>query len=250
MPWRDDHSPYRVLVSELMLQQTQVARVEAKFTEFIKAFPTVNDLAGADLSDVLRLWQGLGYNRRAKYLHEAARSIVENHGAKFPDTLDELVRLPGVGRNTAGAILAYAFDRRAVFVETNIRTVFFHHYFDGRNDVSDREILAMVDATLPDTNFRQWYWALMDYGSHLKREAGGRLDVSRHYKRQLPLKGSVREVRGMIIKALNIGASDEDGLRRQLNADDRFAPALSGLIKDGLVARDGNLLRIADAAGR
>lgn len=242
MPWRDKPTPYYVLVSELMLQQTQVARVVPKFAEFIEAFPSVDVLAAASLADVLRYWQGLGYNRRAKFLHEAAKVIATELGGVFPDTLEGLIRLPGIGKNTAGAILAYAFDKRSVFVETNIRTVFFHHFFDGNDQVDDREIIAKLEQTLPPDNYREWYWALMDYGTMLKAQAGGRLDRSRHYKKQSPLKGSVREVRGQIVKRLGQGDLSESDLRRDLHADDRFERALDGLIRDGLVSRKGDLL--------
>ena len=128
MPWREDTRPYFVLVSELMLQQTQVSRVIPKFKEFIKHFPDERALASASLGDVLKQWQGLGYNRRAKYLHEAARMIVDEFGGEFPKDQKDMQRLPGVGKNTAGAIAAYSFNQPSVFVETNIRTVFIHHF--------------------------------------------------------------------------------------------------------------------------
>jgi A/G-specific adenine glycosylase len=242
MPWRDDPSPYRVLVSELMLQQTQVARVISKFTDFIESFPTVQALADTSLADVLVCWQGLGYNRRAKFLHETAKKIVNEFDGEFPATLQGMTELPGVGRNTAGAILAYAFEKRAVFVETNIRTVFFHCFFADNKLVDDREILALVERTLPTEHIREWYWALMDYGSYLKRAAGGRLDTSAHYKKQAPLKGSVREVRGQIVRVLSQGPLTETALRRALAADDRFEGALDGLVRDGLVSRHADLI--------
>lgn len=244
MPWRTDHSPYRVLVSELMLQQTQAARVIPKFEAFMDQFPNVQVLADAPLDSVIRAWQGLGYNRRARFLHEAAKMIVAGFGGAFPPSTAELTRLPGVGKNTAGAIVAYAFDEPVVFVETNIRTVLFHHFFDDAALVDDRELLPLVRATLPSANIREWYWALMDYGTHLKRTAGSRLDVSRHYKKQAPLKGSVREVRGQIVRTLADGSLSEAELRSALHADDRFDTALTGLIRDGLVTRDAGSLRL------
>ena len=244
MPWRTDPDPYRVFVSELMLQQTQVARVTAKFEEFMAAFPTIEALAEAPLSTVLIAWQGLGYNRRARFLHEAAKAIASDAGV-FPDTLAGLMALPGVGKNTAGAILAYAFDTPSLFIETNIRTVLFHHFFDSATTVSDSQLLPILQSALPSENVREWYWALMDYGSHLKRTAGGRLDVSRHYKKQAPLKGSVREVRGQIVRELGQGRLSEAALRRIVMADDRFEVALSGLIKDGLIVRSGNVVGLA-----
>src|SRR6266550_351214 len=129
MAWRVHPTPYSVLVSELMLQQTQVNRVLPKFQEFMLRFPTVISLADAPLAEVLRVWSGLGYNRRAKFLHAAAQVVVEKYGGVIPATFTELVTLPGVGKNTAGAVLAYAYNQPVVFIETNIRSVFFHHFF-------------------------------------------------------------------------------------------------------------------------
>ncbi len=244
MPWRTRHDPYSVIVSELMLQQTQVSRVVPKFEQFMAQFPTVEDLARSPLSKVLVAWQGLGYNRRARFLHETAKIIARDYGGAFPSTLAELVKLPGVGKNTAGALLAYAFNMRAIFVETNVRTVLFHHFFENNAQVDDRELFVLLERLLPEANYREWYWAMMDYGSHLKKTVGGRLDQSRHYKKQAPLKGSIREVRGMIIKLLAAGISDEASLKQAIGADDRFTPALEGLIRDGLVTRHAPYLSL------
>jgi A/G-specific adenine glycosylase len=137
MPWRRDTRPYYVLVSEIMLQQTQVDRVIPKFEAFIAAFPTVRSLAEASLADVLTLWSGLGYNRRAKFLHEAAKKIEGEFNGVFPETPEALMSLPGVGVNTAGAIGAYSFNQPAIFIETNVRTVYFHHFFEDQVAVTD-----------------------------------------------------------------------------------------------------------------
>jgi A/G-specific adenine glycosylase len=245
MPWRRDTRPYYVLVSEIMLQQTQVDRVIPKFEAFIAAFPAIEVLAAASLSDVLTLWSGLGYNRRAKFLHEAARKIVIEFNGVFPDTAEALVSLPGVGVNTAGAILAYSFNQPVVFIETNIRTVYFHHFFEDDTTVSDREIRELAEQTMDREHPREWYWALMDYGAYLKRQGVGRNDKSKHYKKQSALKGSVREVRGQIVKELSSGDLPEVELRKVLNADERFEGALSGLQRDGLVQETGGTLHLA-----
>lgn len=238
MPWRDDPSPYRVLVSELMLQQTQVERVRPKFLAFMRQFPDIDALAAAPLSQVLQAWSGLGYNRRAKFLWQAADIIARTHRSQIPDTLDDLVALPGIGRNTAGAILAYAYDRPAAFIETNIRTVYFHHFFsETAEPVSDKELLAYVEQTLDADRPREWYYALMDYGTWLKREAGGRLDQSRHYRRQTPLSGSTREMRGRIIKALAAGVMADVDLRSTVEADSWYEAALQALEQEGMVSR-------------
>lgn len=235
MPWRQDTQPYYVLVSELMLQQTQVDRVIPKFLAFTQRFPDVASLAAAPLSGVLVLWSGLGYNRRAKFLHEAARKIVEQHGGVVPETYEALVGLPGIGPNTAGAILAYSFNQPVVFIETNVRSVYFFHFFPQEVSVSDAQLKEVVAETIDREHPREWYWAIMDYGSWLKRQGLGALSVSTHYKKQPPLKGSLREVRGLILKQLAISSISEVELRRRLPDDERFDKALADLKKEGLV---------------
>lgn len=244
MPWRKDTRPYYVLVSELMLQQTQVDRVIPKFEAFIKTFPTIEALAEAPLSDVLIAWSGLGYNRRAKFLHEASKKIVNDYAGVFPETTGELVKLPGVGPNTAGAIAAYSFNHPAVFIETNVRTVFFFHFFEDSGQVGDAEVRGLVEAAVDQEHPREWYWALMDYGSFLKRQGVGQLDKSRHYKKQAPLKGSVREIRGLIMKELTNGEATVQTLQTKITVDDRFEPALNSLIAEGLVTETNGALHL------
>lgn len=234
LPWREDPSPYRVVVSELMLQQTQVERVVPKFLEFISLFPDFPALAKAPLSEVLIAWQGLGYNRRAKYLHELAKAVVARAG--LPDTLEELVKLPGIGKNTAGAILAYAFDQPVVYIETNIRTVYLHHYFAGRFDVDDKELLLIIERTLDRDEPRAWYSALMDYGTYLKKQGLGRNNASKHYKKQSKFEGSVREMRGRILRALSAAPPlSLKQLKQEVDADERFSLAIQQLEKEQLV---------------
>lgn len=245
MPWRTDTSPYYVLVSEIMLQQTQVERVIPKFEAFMKAFPSIEALARASLGDVLTLWSGLGYNRRAKFLHQAAQMVVDKYKAEFPSTLQELIMLPGVGVNTAGALLAYSFNQPVVFIETNIRTVYFYHLFKDHEDVSDKELKEVVEATVDHEHPREWYWALMDYGSFLKRQGAGMNSKSRHYKKQAPLKGSLREMRGQILKALTEDDKTLSELKQHVTVDERFEPALEGLLKDGLINTTNGSLHLA-----
>ena len=237
MPWRQDTRPYYVLVSELMLQQTQVDRVIPKFEAFVEQFPSEVDLAAASLADVLKQWQGLGYNRRAKFLHEAAKKIVER-GA-FPVDEVGLIALPGVGKNTAGAIRAYAYNQPAVFVETNVRAVYIHHFFAGQDKVDDAAIRELLEVTLDHEHPREFYWALMDYGVYLKKQ-GVRPSRSKHYVKQSPLRGSVREVRGQIITCLTEGETTMQLLQTRYGDDTRFEQALRGLIADGLVVIAGN----------
>lgn len=244
MPWRADTRPYYVLVSELMLQQTQVARVIPKFNNFVNAFPSEQALAAASLADVLALWSGLGYNRRAKFLHEAAKKIMCEYGGTFPRDTTDILRLPGVGKNTCGAIRAYAFNEPALFIETNVRTVYFHHFFPNGDKVSDKEIEEHLHETIDKEHPREFYWALMDYGSFLKKQGVGAVAQSKHYKKQSPLKGSVREVRGQILRALQGELLNDPQLRAATVNDDRFAVALAGLERDGLIERTGRQFRL------
>lgn len=242
MPWRDQPTFYYVLVSEIMLQQTQVARVLVKFQEFTRRFPTIETLASAPLAEVLRLWQGLGYNRRARYLHQAAQTVV---ASGQPVTRHGLEQLPGVGRNTAGAMMNYVYQEPTPYVETNIRSVYFYHYFpETVGMVSDSEVLALVERTLDREHPREWFWALMDYGTWLKANGQGRLQASRHYKKQSSLKGSLREMRGMLMRELAADEQSYDALETKYGRDDRFTIALDGLMRDGLVARSGGKVHL------
>jgi A/G-specific adenine glycosylase len=237
MPWRGDTRPYYVLVSELMLQQTQVARVVPKFEAFIQAFPSEEALASASLADIIKYWQGLGYNRRAKYLYEAAKQIVKQGG--FPDNERRLVELPGVGKNTAGAILAYSFNYPSIFIETNIRTVYIHHFFGNNFDISDNEIIELLKETIDVSHPREFYWALMDYGNWLKSNGVRNNSQSKHYKKQSQLSGSMREMRGLIIQKLSNNVSVE-GLR----SDARFDKAVASLVRDGMIKADTGIIEL------
>ena len=236
MPWRSDTRGYYVLVSEIMLQQTQVDRVIPKFEAFIDRFPDFRSLANASLADVLTLWSGLGYNRRAKYLHDAARMVVDDYEGELPASLDALVKLPGVGKNTAGALLAYVYNQPVLFVETNVRTVYLHHFFTDRTDVSDATILEKLTATIDVEHPREFYWALMDYGSWLKRSGVRNITASKHYRKQAPLAGSIREVRGHILRVLTAGQTTVDTLQKVADTHDgRFETAYEQLLKEGLI---------------
>ena len=201
-PWRETKDPYRILVSEIMLQQTQTERVAGKYEEFIVRFPDFAALARSDLHPVLEVWQGLGYNRRAVALKETAVRVVREHNSRLPEDLNELMKLPGIGRSTAGATLAFAYGISVAFIETNIRRVFLHFFFPERDSVKDGEILPLVEQTLDRENPRQWYYALMDYGVMLKARVPNPNRKSAHYSRQAPFEGSNRQIRGQILKHL------------------------------------------------
>ncbi|MDD5491049.1 MAG: A/G-specific adenine glycosylase [bacterium] len=202
MPWRETGDPYHILVSEVMLQQTQVSRVLDKYPQFITAFPTLQALSKAPLRDVLAIWQGLGYNRRALALHKLAKIVVSHYGSKIPADRELLQSLPGIGEATAGAICAFAFDQPVVFIETNIRSVFIQCFFKGKTGISDRQLLPLIARALDKNDPRNWYYALMDYGVFLKGQQPNPGRNSRHYQKQSCFAGSNRQKRGAILKLL------------------------------------------------
>jgi A/G-specific adenine glycosylase len=234
LPWRQTDDPYLICVSELMLQQTQVSRVIPKYEQFLERFPTVQDLAAASLGDVLTVWQGLGYNRRAKFLWQAAQQVVELYDGIFPDNAQALVALPGIGLNTAGAILAYAYDQPVVFIETNVRTVYIHHFFGDNPAVHDAEIRDVLAQTLDTNRPRIFYWALMDYGSYLKQTVGNKTVQSKHYARQRPFQGSRRQVRGAIIRLLTEQGYTPDKLAQKI-PDERCLEVATELEGEGII---------------
>ncbi|MHB8651802.1 MAG: HhH-GPD family protein [Minisyncoccota bacterium] len=220
LPWRDTTDPYRILVSEIMLQQTQVARVEKKYPEFLHSFPTIQALAKAQTREVLRVWQGMGYNRRALALKKAAAVIVNEHKGNVPNTPLLLEKLPGIGPYTARAICTFAFNQPEVFIETNIRRVYLHHFFPRSKNIPDKKLLPLIQATLDKKNPRAWYWALMDYGSSRVKHIPNPNHKSKHYVRQSKFKGSNREVRGKILKLLiHYQTITETKLRKLIQGD-------------------------------
>jgi A/G-specific adenine glycosylase len=240
LPWRifkPDSSldPYAVVVSEMMLQQTQVQRVIPKFTAFLDRFPGWQPLSQATLADVVSAWSGLGYNRRAKFLWQTAAIVSANHQGQLPATSAELVALPGIGPNTAGAILAYAFNQPVAFIETNIRTVFIHHFFADETGIADMRIREIVAQTVPQYEARDWYWALMDYGTFLKQRVGNAARASVMYSKQSAFHGSRRQVRGQVLRLLTSG-SYSLGALQQVVADDRLESVLADLIREGFIA--------------
>lgn len=238
LPWRVKQTPYRVFVSEVMLQQTQVDRVLPKFNAFIQAFPTFGALGAASLSEVYALWQGLGYNRRAKFLRDAAKIVSEKYGGVLPKQKEVLRRLPGVGPYTAGALLTFAYGNPDVFVETNLRTAVMHHVFPKKKIVTDAEIMSVLESLKPKKGegARRWYAALMDYGAYLKR-TGVRLNhKSNTYTKQSPFFGSVRQVRGALLREIYAGAKTEAALSKKLLfKKEKIRGALSQLSSEGLI---------------
>jgi len=246
LAWRSTTDPYHILVSEIMLQQTQVERVTRKYPEFLAAFPICPDLAKAPLQRVLAVWQGMGYNRRAIALHTCAKIVVHKYSGNLPSDVDVLATLPGIGRATACSIATFAFNLPVVFIETNIRRVFIFFFFDGKDGISDREILPLVEQALYRKNPRIWYWALMDYGSMLKRIVANPNRQSAHYEKQSKFKGSDREIRGMILKELlEVGDLYKEELIQKSGTDPvRLKRILCALIDEGFIVFDSDKIHI------
>jgi A/G-specific adenine glycosylase len=239
LPWRlplpdGSFDPYAVMVSELMLQQTQVTRVIPKYQQFLVLFPTVESLAAAELSAVVIAWSGLGYNRRAKYLWLAAQQVTTQFAGIFPNNTTDLISLPGIGKNTAGAIQAYAFNQPVIFIETNIRSVYIHHFFENQDQITDAAVLEVVKRTLNTLSPREWYWALMDYGTYLKQTIGNTSKRSKQYVKQSAFHGSRRQIRGLVLKQLASGSATSTVLQRSI-ADERLQKILEELETEGLI---------------
>ena len=249
LPWRVPGDPYRVLVSEVMLQQTQVDRVIPKFLAFVEYFPSTEDLSVAPLATLLSAWQGLGYNRRALNLQRAARQIVDCWQGVVPDDTELLKQLPGIGPYTAGAIRAFAFNRPELFLETNIRSVLLHFFFPGQEQVADRELLPVAEALLDRVAPRDWYNALMDYGSDLKRRFPNPSRRSRHHTVQSRFHGSDRQIRGGVLRhLLTTHGLTLNALVQRLNCDkERLRRILAALVGEGLVQQTGTKFQIPSA---
>jgi len=245
--WRSEISPYRVLVSEIMLQQTQTGRVEEKFSAFVARFPGFQELAAADFSAVLRLWKGLGYNRRAKYLHDISRTAVAEFDSALPDDPEILVRFSGIGKATAASICVFAFNKPYAFIETNIRTVFIHFFFPDQLGVSDPEIFALVEKTMDRENPRRWFYALMDYGVMLKQTVGNLSRKSSTYRKQSRFEGSDRQLRGRILDLL-LSRTRVDVTTAAIileQPEDRVRALTGALHSEGLLVEDNGWFKLA-----
>ena len=246
LPWRKTSDPYHILVSEVMLQQTQVDRVIPKYLHFIRQFPGIKALARAPLADVLFAWSGLGYNRRAVYLQKACQEVLERFGGVLPREQKDLETLPGIGRATSASISAFAFNQPTVFIETNIRSVFIHEFFADRKKVDDEQILPLVEQTLDKKNAKRWYNALMDYGAHLKSLYGNPSRHSLHHTKQLTFAGSDRQIRGQILITL---LSDRKiqivTLAKKLKVKvSRLVPILNKMSKEKLILQSSGVISI------
>lgn len=251
MPWRNTRDPYRILVSEIMLQQTQVARVREKYGEFLKMFPTVRALAAAPLGEVLRAWQGLGYNRRAKYLHECAKMVVADYRGRFPNDMAALRKLPGIGLSTVAAIRSFAFGCDEPMIDTNIRRILARVFFRGEPP-PDRELFAFARKLIPRGKGRAWNYAMLDVGATVctarnhspecpLMKLHGSVGDFVYKKPQKRFHDSDRYWRGRVLRAL----AERRNLREHAAPKLLGIPAprtrriVAGLLNDGLIRRAG-----------
>lgn len=245
LPWRDTRDPYEILVSEVMLQQTQVARVQGRWQRFLAKFPTLDALASATNADVLNEWQGMGYNRRALSLKRCAEWCSQFSAGQLPHKYEELLSLPGIGPSTAAGVLAFAYDEPCLYIETNVRTVFLHHLFPYEDSVSDSRLRPLVEATCPSVGVRAWYYALLDYGSVLKKAAGNASARSAHYHKQSKFAGSHRQKRAALLRivladpnissdeAFALLAEEEASCQRGQLSREEFEATLHELTNEG-----------------
>jgi len=251
-PWRRTRDPWAIFVSEIMLQQTQTARVEPKYLAWMERFPDAASLAGVDLATLYDAWRGLGYNSRALRLRESARLCAELYGGLPPRDERLLLDLPGVGRYTARAVLAFAYDEPGAFLETNIRAALLFHFFRGADEVPDRDLETVAEAVLDRDDPRTWYYALMDYGAWLKRREPNPSRRASAYARQSKFEGSLRQARGAVLRALSAGDTAQAGhgladMAAELGMEyGRVKEAAEGLSRDGLVRLEGDTVRFSD----
>lgn len=256
LPWRRTANPYHVFVSEVMLQQTQVVRVEKHWSMWIERFPVLDALAEAPLADVLATWQGMGYNRRAIALQKAAQMVISEYEGRFPQTKEELIRLPGVGAATAAGLRAFAFNLPSLYLETNVRTVFLHEFFPDVIGVPDAELLPLLAKTCPGYSAdgascqttvrndskgpRAWYYALLDYGAYLKRTVPNPSRRSKSHTKQSAYEGSRRQKRAELIRLLLAAQElDLDELTEALSSHEQKegrpgvdAPLVQSILED------------------
>jgi A/G-specific adenine glycosylase len=245
MPWRHTSNDYYVLLSEIMLQQTQVPRVMTKFAEFIEVLPNFKALATSPLQTLLGVWQGMGYNRRALYLQKTAQIIVNEHNNTVPRNPSILETFPGIGKATAASIVVYTYNLPFVFIETNIRRIYIHHFFHDEQDIDDKQLYPLVAATMDMENPRDWYYALMDYGSQLPKQVVNPNRRSKHYVVQSPLEGSDRQIRGLLLKhLLTKPMTAEDAAIDIAKDENRVKKILGKLQEEGFVMEEKGIYRI------
>lgn len=247
LPWRNVNNPYEIFISEVMLQQTQVQRVIPKYENWVREFPDFKILSQASLQKVILFWSGLGYNRRAKFLLDSARIISTEWKGAIPQDPELLIQLPGIGKATAASIVVFSYNKPIPFIETNIRRVFIHEFFKESNDISDKQILELVESTIDLNQPRNWYYALMDYGAYLGRTVPNPNRRSKMYTRQSTFEGSPRQVRGEILRILTSGPVLEKVLKKKIKGNTlHFQKALEQLLTESFLEKNGDTIQIKD----
>jgi A/G-specific adenine glycosylase len=253
-PWRGENvPPWAVLVSEFMLQQTQTERVIPFFNNWMRQWPSPEALHNAPFEHVLRAWLGLGYNRRCRFLKECARVITTDYAGIVPNTPSELLKLPGIGAYTAGAIACFAYNYPSVFIETNIRAALIQFFFQNEavssQKVPDADLFPLLEAFLDEENRknpRKWYYALMDFGADIKKQGANPNHISAHYVKQSKFEGSFRQMRGRVVKILTLqGASSAEDLAEaaRMKKEDLYN-VLEALKKDSMVSESQGIYRV------
>lgn len=239
-PWRDTRDPYHILVSEVMLQQTQTSRVERRYPEFLKKFPTVQKLARAPQGQVLAMWEGMGYYRRARNLRQAAIALCERFAGEVPEDTESLRSLPGIGEYTAAAVRAFAFNKPSSMIETNIRAVYLYAWYPNRVGITDRELLERIEATMDRKRCRDWFYALMDFGVELKKARPRIHERGKHHVKQSAFEGSDRQLAARVLKAVVAAKSPIPISALDVGAyadPSRVAKAIERLARDKLVVK-------------
>lgn len=249
LPWRHTSNPYHIFISEVMLQQTQVDRVIPKYNHFIETYPDFNALASVSVYELLKSWQGLGYNRRALMLQKASQIIVTSYNGILPESESELEKLPGIGPNTAASICVFAFNKPVIFIETNIRTVFIHEFFTHHDNVIDIQLIPLIECTLDRKKPLRWYSALMDYGSYLKKTNSNPGRKSKYHAKQSPFQGSNRQIRGKIIRLLleeqQLTQSQIVAIISSSVSPDNVISLLKKLVAEGFLKKKGKYYSIS-----
>ena len=243
-----------------MLQQTQVPRVLEKYKEFLEEFPTVYVLSHASLRDVLKVWSGLGYNRRGKFLHDAAKMITIKHRGSVKDATTGR-KIPGIGPYTRAAVRVFAFDEPHTLLETNVRAAFIHHFASGKSGsvlrslgeaglISDKQLLPLMEEAAEEQDPRDWHWALMDYGAHVKKKHQNPARRSSTYAKQSKFEGSPRQLRGAVLRELNASAKTESDIYLKTSGTNyvrksQLKTVLASLKRDGLIRFHAGKWRIA-----
>jgi A/G-specific adenine glycosylase len=242
LEWRLWIDPYRVVISEVMLQQTQVSRVSTLYPTFIEKFPDFAALAVSSQTKLLAAWQGMGYNRRALNLQKFAVRIIEEFDGVLPNDPLVLATFPGIGPATSCSIAAFAFNHPVVFIETNIRRVFIHYFFSDTAVVDDRDIIPLVEACFLPNKSREWYWALMDLGASLKTSVFNPNRRSRQYAKQSSFEGSNRQIRGALLRLLLSGTTADSTVLSDIvgYAPDRVAGILTEMCCEGFFVQEEN----------